>query len=376
MSASCMTTIKIKKINKRNIYTYIYMQKNTSRQGIVDALHISLSTVIQNLKLLEEEGLIYRAGFCESTGGRKAYDIRIVENARISLGIGILKNQIQLVAIDLYGSLVKKSIQNLTFHADDAYYRQLGKAVSDFIQQGKWKAERLLGAGIAIQGITNEEGTSVSYGPILANSGLLLRELARYIPCQSYLIHDSKAAALAELWCHKDIRNASVLLLNQNFGGAMIKDRRLHYGQNLHGGLLEHISIDPNGPVCYCGSHGCLETYCSADSLAKAAGTDLDQFFQGLRKDDLTARKIWSQYLNRLAFAIRNLQIIMDSPVIVSGLLTSYMTKEDFGDLHQQINAQSSFPFPCEFLLPGQHGPLAPAIGSALYFVDQWLQQV
>lgn len=376
MSASGLTTIEIKKINKHNIYSYIYQQKNTSRQGIVDALHISLSTVTHNLKLLEQEGLIYRAGFCESTGGRKAYDIRIIENARISLGIGILKNQIQMVAIDLYGSLIKKSTRTLAFSADEAYYRQLGNAVANFIRQGKWNTDCILGAGIAIQGITDEDGTAVCYGPILANSGLQLQALARYIPCPSFLVHDSKAAALAELWCHKDIENAAVLLLNQNFGGALIKDRQLYYGQNLHGGLLEHISINPDGPLCYCGSHGCLETYCSADSLTTEAGTDLEQFFQSLRKNDRSARKIWSQYLNRLAFVIRNLQIILDSPVIVSGLLTNYMIKDDFDTLREHINAQSSFPYPSEFLLPGQHGPLAPAIGSALYFIDKWLKQV
>lgn len=376
MSATGMTSIEVKKINKHNIYTYIYQQKNTSRQGIVDALHISLSTVIQNLKLLEKEGLIYRAGYYQSTGGRKAYNIRIVKDARITLGIGILKNQIYIVAIDLYGSLIKKSTLTLAFSANETYYRQLGDTVSNFIQQGKWKMDCLLGAGIAIQGIANEEGTTINYGPILTNSGLRLCDLAQYIPCQSFLIHDSKAAALAELWYHKDIKNATVLLLNQNFGGALIKERQLHYGQNLHGGLLEHMSIDPDGPICYCGRHGCLETFCSADSLAKIAGMELDLFFQRLRKNDSTVKKIWEEYLNNLAFAIRNLQIIMDFPVIVSGLLTSYMIQEDFDELRDRINMQSSFPFARESLLSGQHGPLAPAIGSALYFVDKWLQKI
>lgn len=376
MATGSMTTMEVKKINKHNIYTFIHEQRHTSKQKIVDMLHISLSTVTHNLKLLEEEGLVHRTGYYQSTGGRKAYNFEIVKDARVAIGIDILKDRIHIVAVDLYGMIIKKCTHMLNFLTGENYYQKLGSLVSDFIREGDWDSNHLLGAGIAIQGIADESGTSVSYGPILDNFGLHLSTLAQYIPCQCLLIHDSKAAALSELWHNKDITDAAVLFLNENLGGALIRNRKLYQGDNLRGGLLEHISMDPNGELCYCGSRGCLETICSAHKLQVLSGLTLDDFFLRLRAGDEVIRKIWSEYLDKIAFVIRNLQVILDLPIIISGLLTNYMTEKDFESLRSRIAGYSPFPFPSTFLIAGQYGPLAPAIGSALIFIDKWIQTI
>ncbi len=93
MATGSMTTMEVKKINKHNIYTFIHEQRHTSKQKIVDMLHISLSTVTHNLKLLEEEGLVHRTGYYQSTGGRKACNFEIVKDARVAVGIDILKEK-------------------------------------------------------------------------------------------------------------------------------------------------------------------------------------------------------------------------------------------------------------------------------------------
>ncbi len=52
----------------------------------------------------------------------------------------------------------------------------------------------------------------------------------------------------------------------------------------MHSGTLEHMCIHPDGPLCYCGSRGCLETYCSANALEQAAGMPAKEFFPLLRE--------------------------------------------------------------------------------------------
>ena len=58
MSEKGLTTIALKKINRSKIYQYIYRSKLTSKLQIVQNLQMGLSTVSQNLNLLENEGLI------------------------------------------------------------------------------------------------------------------------------------------------------------------------------------------------------------------------------------------------------------------------------------------------------------------------------
>lgn len=376
MAANGITTMEVRKINRRNIYSFIYEQKVTSKQQIVEALHLSLSTVSQNLKLLEEEKLIQCSGFYASTGGRKARKIQIIPDAGVALGIGILKDNVHLAAINLYGDVLKSATKPLIFSMTADYYRQLGNYISDFINGEIWNNSSLIGAGIAIQGVISENGTTVTYGRILNNTELNLQDLAAHLPCRSLLFHDSKAAAEAELWSLKTLKDAVVLLLNDNLGGALILDRKIYNGLHMYGGLIEHISLNAEGPLCYCGSRGCLETYLSADSLKKKAGSDLDTFFQNVRRKDCKSLAIWEKYLDCLAFSIRNLQVITDGDIVISGLLNSYMKAEDFDQISSLVKQMAPFPDQKNAPIAGKHGPLAPAIGSALFFIKDWLKHI
>lgn len=375
MAAGGITTMEVRKINRHNIYNFIYNQKTTSKQGIVDALHLSLSTVTQSLKVLESEGLIMRTGYYESTGGRKAQRIEITRKARVTIGIGVLKDAVHLVAVDLYGKVIKNCSQALAFSVEDAYYRELGRMVSAFIENESWSEEQLLGAGVAIQGVISADGTAVGYGPILSNTGLTLTDLGRYLPCRSRLFHDSKAAAWAELWGQKDLKDAIVILLNENMGGALILNRQIHCGQEMRGGLIEHMILSPDGPVCYCGCRGCLETFLSADSLKKRVGCDLESFFLKVRENDVESLEVWEEYLRNLAFAIRNLQVVADADVVLSGLMNGFMIPKDFDYILNRIRQLSPFTVRNTFLIAGQHGRLGPAIGSALFLVKDWLER-
>ncbi|RHA82975.1 ROK family protein, partial [Roseburia inulinivorans] len=49
-------------------------------------------------------------------------------------------------------------------------------------------------------------------------------------------------------------------------------------------GTTEHMCINADGPLCYCGNHGCLETYCSANALEHTSGLPIKDFFVQLRE--------------------------------------------------------------------------------------------
>ena len=51
--------------------------------------------------------------------------------------------------------------------------------------------------------------------------------------------------------------------LGTGVGGAVILGGRLRHGAQGMAGELGHITVEPDGPPCGCGSRGCLETYCS-----------------------------------------------------------------------------------------------------------------
>ena len=377
MSEKGLTNISVKKINRSKVYQYIYRKKITSKLQIVQDLQMGLSTVSQNLNLLEQDGLIEKNGYFESTGGRKANAIQIVSDFRISIGIGILKNMFHITAVDLYGNALYTNTIPFPYSNTPDYYKQVTDKIKEFIATNQYGEEKILGVSIATQGITSPDHSTVLYGNIMNNTGMILEDFSRYLPYPCYLEHDSKSAAFLELWKHPELDSAVVFLLNRNLGGAIITNHQIHQGSSMHSGTIEHICINPDGPLCYCGNRGCLETYCSANALEQAAGMNIKDFFSLLReKKSSQLTQIWKDYLHHLAFAMKNLNLIIDAPIIISGYLAPYFLEDDIAYLTKHINVSSPFALNKEHIFVGTNGQYTPAIGAALFYVNQFIHAI
>ena len=377
MSEKGLTNISVKKINRSKVYQYIYRKKITSKLQIVQDLQMGLSTVSQNLNLLEQDGLIEKNGYFESTGGRKANAIQIVSDFRISIGIGIIKNMFHITAVDLYGNALYTNTIPFPYSNTPDYYKQVTDKIKEFIATNQYDEEKILGVSIATQGITSPDHSTVLYGNIMNNTGMILEDFSRYLPYPCYLEHDSKSAAFLELWKHPELDSAVVFLLNRNLGGAIITNHQIHQGSSMHSGTIEHICINPDGPLCYCGNRGCLETYCSANALEQAAGMNIKDFFSLLReKKSPQLTQIWKDYLHHLAFAMKNINLIIDAPIIISGYLAPYFLEDDIAYLTKHINVSSPFALNKEHIFVGTNGQYTPAIGAALFYVNQFIHAI
>lgn len=372
-----LTNISVKKINRSKVYQYIYRKKITSKLQIVQDLQMGLSTVSQNLNLLKQDGLIEKNGYFESTGGRKANAIQIVSDFRISIGIGILKNMFHITAVDLYGNALYTNTIPFPYSNTPDYYKQVTDKIKEFIATNQYDEEKILGVSIATQGITSPDHSTVLYGNIMNNTGMILEDFSRYLPYPCYLEHDSKSAAFLELWKHPELDSAVVFLLNRNLGGAIITNHQIHQGSSMHSGTIEHICINPDGPLCYCGNRGCLETYCSANALEQAVGMNIKDFFSLLReKKSPQLTQIWKDYLRHLAFAMKNLNLVIDAPIIISSYLAPYFLEDDIAYLTKHINVSSPFALNKEHIFVGTNGQYTPAIGAALFYVNQFIHAI
>ena len=319
--------------------------------------------------------MIERNGYFDSTGGRKAQAIRIVTDFKISIGVGILKNLFHITAIDLYGNVIHTDTVTLPYSNTPTYYEQVTKKIKEFIEKNHYEDQKILGISIATQGITSLDNTTVTYGEILSNAGMNVKDFSNHLPYPCHLEHDSKSAACLELWNHPELDCAVIVLLNRNLGGAIITNHHIHQGSSMHSGSIEHMCINPDGPLCYCGNRGCLETYCSANALELSSGLPVKDFFPRLReKKSPQLVQIWEDFLNHLAFAMKNLNLIIDAPIILSGYLAPYIIEEDIDYLTTHINSASPFSLDKKQILVGIHGQYTPAIGAALFYIEQFIK--
>ena len=131
--------------------------------------------------------------------------------------------------------------------------------------------------GVGLPGLLDREAGCIRRSPNLPwLEGLPVRaELARRLGLgqeRVVLENDANVAALGERWlgAARGVRDALVVTLGTGIGGGWILCGELFTGAGL-AGEIGHVSIDPAGPACGCGSRGCLETLASASAARRRA---------------------------------------------------------------------------------------------------------
>ncbi|MEC9490804.1 MAG: ROK family protein [Halanaerobiales bacterium] len=116
-------------------------------------------------------------------------------------------------------------------------------------------------------------------GIIIENANLpwknvpLVEKIESALGIKTLLKNDANAAALGEKWfgAGKNVDNMVYITISTGIGGGAIINRELFSGINDNACEVGHTVIDPDGPLCGCGNHGCLEAFSSGTSIGKRA---------------------------------------------------------------------------------------------------------
>jgi predicted NBD/HSP70 family sugar kinase len=60
------------------------------------------------------------------------------------------------------------------------------------------------------------------------------------------------------------VRNAALVTISEGVGAAILANGQMVAGKSGLAGEFGHIPIDPSGPLCGCGRHGCWEVFASS----------------------------------------------------------------------------------------------------------------
>jgi glucokinase len=85
--------------------------------------------------------------------------------------------------------------------------------------------------------------------------------------------NDATAAAIGENWlgASKAVNNSIMVTLGTGVGGGIIIDGEPLRGVDGGAGKIGHITVEPDGHPCGCGSRGCVEQYASATAITRMA---------------------------------------------------------------------------------------------------------
>lgn len=157
----------------------------------------------------------------------------------------------------------------------------------------------------------------------------------------AFLENDANAAALGEhvFGAGRGVRHLVYITVSTGVGGGIIADGRLYGGARGSAGEIGHTVIDPNGPLCGCGNHGCLESLSSGTSIARRGAEAARRGESAALKEiaerdgritaaamakaaadgDLASREIFTEAGRFLGIALANLVNLLSPELIIIG---------------------------------------------------------
>jgi len=122
--------------------------------------------------------------------------------------------------------------------------------------------------GIGVPGRVLPREGRVVFSPNVAalNDCRLVDHLSLSVNWPLFLENDANLFALGEHWLGAGVGHDQMLgiTLGTGVGGGLILNGRLWSSPEGTSGEIGHMTVDPQGQKCHCGSRGCLETMASA----------------------------------------------------------------------------------------------------------------
>ena len=189
--------------------------------------------------------------------------------------------------------------------------------------------EKLTGAGIGVPGpVDHISGDLLTLVNLPGISNTPFRSVLQgRLSLPVVLNHDAKVAALGEFHfgAGRERESMIYIVIGTGVGAAIIYQGELIYGESNTAGESGHMTVDPNGHQCHCGSRGCLETYTGGPALSKHYAAATGEVIAGaevtdraLNGDEL-ALKLLRSAGHALGIAIASLAMTLNIEQFVIG---------------------------------------------------------
>jgi fructokinase len=115
------------------------------------------------------------------------------------------------------------------------------------------------------------------------------------------------------------------VIMGTGCGGGIVYNGEVITGPQSIAGEWGHMSINPNGPLCYCGQRGCVETYISGGGAearyAEQYGEKkpFAEIEEAYRRAESRATEFMKTFFRHFGRSVANLIDILDPDIVVIG---------------------------------------------------------
>lgn len=325
----------IRAINRSHVLNAIKAYGPIGRADIARRTSLSPATVTSITAKLISQNLVLEKSAGDSSGGRPPILLIINPKGGYVVGIKLTENQAICALTDLEAMILAKSSMPLSAHDPTLVVEDLARMVLSFIRDQRITRKQLLGVGVGLAGIVDAEAGILRQSPIYGWNNVPLRDMLEsklHIPV--YIENDVNTLTLTERWFGpgQGIDNFLTVTVGRGVGLGIVANGQFYRGQTGGAGEFGHITMNPDGPLCACGKHGCLEAYVGDPGLIRSAQElaakgklsapvrTVDDLLLLAQRGDVNAIRVFDQAGRMLGMGIANLiNLFNPKKIIISG---------------------------------------------------------
>ncbi|WP_161958423.1 ROK family transcriptional regulator [Ornithinimicrobium cavernae] len=277
--------------------------------------HATVSNIVRDLTA---------AGLLDSepSSGRRGSAVRLAPGAGVVAGVDFGHRHVAVAVGDLTGTVLAEE-RVPTEPEGHVMDLTLAASILERINPGVGPL-RHIGLGLPAPVVNNVVRSSAIFpGWEGVDAAAVARE-AFGAPVQ--VENDANLGALAE---HRhghgrEHRTSVFVKIASGVGAGIIINDELFHGADGTAGEIGHLTVDEQGPMCRCGSRGCLETYTSSEHLLRLLGSRLPgatfpEVVVAAGEGNLAARRVIEDAGLRLGWALGSLLNLLNPGIVILG---------------------------------------------------------
>ncbi len=246
------------------------------------------------------------------------------------IGIDVGGTKIEALAMDDSGAeLARRRVDTPRGDYDGTI-----AAIVDLVEHLEGELGRVGTVGVGMPGsVRAATGLLKNANSTWLNGRAFEKDLSAAMKREVRLANDANCLAVSEATdgAAAGARMVFAVILGTGCGGGLAFDGRVHAGPNGVAGEWGHTALpwalpdESPGPACYCGLHGCLETWVSGTAIAadflRVTGRRMTtrEISQQVDRGEAEAVAAFERFESRLARGLANVVNVLDPDVIVVG---------------------------------------------------------
>lgn len=370
----------VKEHNLRAVLLSLLFDGSLSRIQLAQKTSLSATTITNLVDELLALGVIANdkeQNNHEHRVGRPRAGLHLVPNSRYAVGVQLRVGIIRVGITDLTGKLIDCAEFEFSYDPPPREtITQIGETILSLVQKTGIERSKIIGVGIGATGLINYR-TGVNI--LASNFGW------KDVPIRDWLVeqlnlpvvvdNNVRCMALGEalFGVGRGVSSLAFVYARYGIGAGIVVNGKLYRGSGLGAGEIGHTIILPNGPLCRCGQHGCLETLAAEPPLIRQAEALAQQYpnsilaacmadtsvprpikrlFNAHRQGDPHARQLIDTGAEYLGIALANLVNLFTPELILLGglfeeesaiilpIARAVMERTAFGGLGKQAHLQ------------------------------------